>query len=94
MTDGNIERANQAPTVGQVVAATKTGCVPGFSEFGGIALLERNRTTPERLHASAKHPKANDQRMDCCDDEKAGSIRNGNESKASIEPTLDSEYSR
>lgn len=59
-----------------------------------MALLERNRTTPERLQASAKPPKATDQSMDCCDEEKAGSIKNGNESKASIEPTLESEYSR
>ena len=54
-------------------------------------LLERKRTIPDKLHAIAKPPNATDQMVDCSDEENAGSITNGNDNKANIDPTLDSE---
>jgi len=87
ITDGNIESANHAPAVDQSTVAVF--CVVLLSE--SIGLLARKRATPETLHAIAKTVKATDQILDCCEDEKAGSITNGKERSASIDPTLDSE---
>ena len=56
-----------------------------------VVVLERKRAKPDRLQATAKTPKAIDQRMDCCEEEKAGSITNGKDNNANIDPTFESE---
>ncbi len=84
-----MDKANQAPTVDQLEATCITGDFVAI--VVGVVLLERKSTSPEMLNAIAKTPNAIDQIVDCCEDEKAGSIKKGKESSASIDPTLESE---
>ena len=89
ITEGIIDKANQAPTVGHFVSASS---VSDFAFRTTVVVLrERKRTIPEKLQAIAKPPNAVDQMVDCSEEENAGSITNGNDNKASIDPTLDSE---
>ena len=84
-----MDNANQAPTVDQFVMSLTT---VNFEAVGvGVVLLERKSASPEMLHAIAKTANAIDQIVDCCEEEKVGSITKGNDSSASIDPTLESE---
>ncbi len=84
-----MDKANQAPTVDQLVASRSV--VDFEINTVGVIVLERKSANPDMLQAIAKTKKAMDQMVDCCEDEKAGSITKGNESSASIDPTLESE---
>ena len=84
-----MDKANQAPTVDQLVASRSV--VDFEINTVGVIVLERKSANPDMLQAIAKTKKAMDQMVDCCEDEKAGSITKGNESSASIDPTLDNE---
>ena len=84
-----MDKANQAPTVDQLVAGRSV--VDFEINTVGVVVLERKSANPDMLQAIAKTKKAIDQMVDCCEDEKAGSITKGNESSASIDPTLESE---
>ena len=89
MTEGSMESANQAPATGQRIAGISTLACAVKSTI--VAWWDRKRAYPDRLQAIAKIPNAIDQIVDCTEDEKAGSIKNGKESRASMDPTLDSE---
>ncbi len=84
-----MDKANQAPTVDQLVACRSV--VDFEINTAGVVVLERKSANPDMLQAIAKSKNAMDQMVDCCEDEKAGSITKGNESSASIDPTLESE---
>ena len=92
MTEGSMERANQAPTVCQLIFDVSV------LEGGAVAtldvVLDRYSANPDRLQAIAKTPKAIDQRMDCCEEENVGSITKGKDNSASIDPTFEREYNR
>ena len=84
-----MDNANQAPTVDQFVAIRSA--VDFEINAVGDTLLERKSANPDMLQAIAKTPNAIDQIVDCCEEEKAGSKTKGNDSSASIDPTLDNE---
>ena len=84
-----MDNANQAPTVDQFVVSLSV--VDFEINAVGVVLHERKSANPDMLQAIAKTTNAIDQIVDCCEDEKAGSITKGKESSASIDPTLESE---
>jgi len=89
ITEGIIDKANQAPIDGHFVCGSSV--FDFVFRIKVVVLLERKSAIPEKLHAIAKHPNATDQIVDCCEEENAGSITKGKDSNASIDPTLDNE---
>jgi len=91
IVDGSIVRANQVPIVDSLTRLVSDN--PSKFSDVGCDSCDLQRVTPDSVHRIPKHTKDQDQITDCSFDERIGSMANGKESKASMEPRLDNEYS-